>query len=128
MKHKVIFVDDEINILKSLKRDLVMADIQAEFFTNAQDALNYLCHHSVDIVISDMKMPGIDGVDFLQQVQKLYPKTFRVILSCSDCNDRKAKEAFESRTIEQWFDKVIGISDLLEYIKAFENNEQYFAV
>jgi len=128
MQQKIIFVDVDINILNLLQRDLIEEGIHAEFFASITEAFAYLKHNPVNIVVSDIRMPEMDGVDFLQQVQRLYPDVYRVILSCSNFNDKRTREAFEDRTIEQWLDKHKGISELLEYLRTFENNDQYFVV
>lgn len=128
MHEKLIFIDIDDNILSALKQDLVKEGVHAEYFTGIEAAFEYLKHNPVSIVVSDIRNPDMDGVDVLQQVQNLYPDVYRVILSSSDFNDRRTREAFEDRTIEQWLDKSKGISELLEYPRTFESNDQYFTV
>ncbi len=125
---KIIFVDDDANVLKSLKRQMVLADIDAETFFSAETALVYLLQQKVDIVVSDLLMPGMDGVDFLEQVQKLYPETFRVVLTGTNSKNKRIQQAYENRTIEQWFIKPCNIKELLSYFKRIESHEQYSTV
>ncbi|MBN1957692.1 MAG: response regulator [Desulfuromonadales bacterium] len=128
MHEKLIFIDLDDNILSSLKQELVKEGVHAEYFTSTEAVFEYLKHNPVSIVVSDIRMPDMDGVDVLKQIQNLYPDVYRVILSCSDFNDQRTREAFENRTIEQWLDKNKGISELLEYLRTFESNDQYFTV
>ncbi|MCD6580565.1 MAG: response regulator [Desulfuromusa sp.] len=120
MNQKIIFVDDEENILKSLKRDMAIADVDAEYFTSATAALDYLGRNPINIVVSDLKMPEMDGVEFLKEVQKLYPDIYRVMLSGFGADDLKSKKALEDRTIEQCFSKPWDVEELLAYFQKFK--------
>ena len=120
MNQKIIFVDDEENILKSLKRDMIMADVDAEYFTSATAALDYLSQYPTNIVVSDIEMPGMDGIEFLKEVQKLYPDIYRVVLSGLGIADLKSKQALEDRIIEQCFSKPWDADELLAYFQRFE--------
>ena len=81
MQKKLLLVDDEENVLRSLERVFVPAGHQVLTATSAEEALALLAHESVDLVISDMRMPGMDGHQFLKQVRSLYPAIMRTILS-----------------------------------------------
>jgi len=78
---KILFVDDEAPILKSLNR--LFMDTDYEIFTaeSGNEALEILATEKMDMVISDMRMPGMDGCQLLQQVKELYPSCLRIILS-----------------------------------------------
>ncbi|GLR71221.1 response regulator [Agaribacter marinus] len=80
-KPKVLFLDDEINVLKSLKRALFKLDIDLLFTDSSEKALKIVSTQTLDVVVSDMKMPGMNGAEFLAEVVKLQPDTFRVVLS-----------------------------------------------
>lgn len=82
-KVTILFVDDEPNILSGLQR-LMRArkdEWQVFFCPSGQDALNLMNTQSMDVVVSDMRMPLMDGAEFLTQVRKRHPGTIRVILS-----------------------------------------------
>lgn len=77
----ILFVDDEKNILSSLKRlfrPVISNIIIAESGAEALEVLNSV---GVDIVVSDMKMPEMDGAEFLEQVAKRWPDTIRILLT-----------------------------------------------
>ncbi len=83
MKSRVLFVDDEINVLKGLRRMLrgkrgewIMA-----FAESGEKALGLLEKTPADVVVSDMRMPGMDGAQFLNKVRKRHPGAARIILS-----------------------------------------------
>jgi len=83
MKFRVLFVDDEANILKGLKRMLrsMRGEWDMEFAESGELALDRLAELPVDVVVSDMRMPGMDGAALLTEVRKRYPETIRIILS-----------------------------------------------
>lgn len=83
MKKRILFVDDEINILKSLKRMLrPMRDQWAmEFALGPHNALHVLKKEMFDVIVTDMRMPNMDGAKLLDIVKKKYPGTVRIILS-----------------------------------------------
>jgi HD-like signal output (HDOD) protein len=78
---KVLFVDDEINILKSIRRGFLHAPFEVITAENARDGLRILEESRVDVVVSDYRMPEIDGFQFLRRVKERFPEVNRVILS-----------------------------------------------
>jgi response regulator RpfG family c-di-GMP phosphodiesterase len=78
---KILLVDDEIQILKALSR--MFLDTDYEIFTaeNGMDALKLIETTEIDMVISDMRMPMLDGYKLLSIVKEKYPKIIRIILS-----------------------------------------------
>jgi putative nucleotidyltransferase with HDIG domain len=80
---RILFVDDEQQILDGLRNLLRKQRGQWEmaFALGGQAALDELSRGTFDVVVSDMRMPGIDGVALLRRVKELYPATARIILS-----------------------------------------------
>ena len=79
---KILCVDDEPNVLKSLTR--LFMDEDYEIFTAAsgEEGLAFLAEHwDIQVVISDYRMPGMNGVDFLKAVYEGWPDTIRIVLS-----------------------------------------------
>ena len=79
--HKVILVDDEENVLKALKRTLATEAYDVETYSNGTDALDRAKNTVFDLVLSDYRMPVMDGVAFLTELKKLQPDSMRLILS-----------------------------------------------
>lgn len=80
--YSLLLVDDETNILRSLKRlFLELPDTQVFTAESAVEASKILKQHPVDVVISDERMPEIEGHRFVQFVKKYYPDTLRIILT-----------------------------------------------
>ncbi|MBI5426795.1 MAG: HDOD domain-containing protein [Nitrospinae bacterium] len=83
MKRKILFVDDEVNVLDGLRRMLhpLRREWDMEFASNAGEALVAIEKQFRDAVVSDMRMPGMDGAWLLAEVKKRSPETVRIILS-----------------------------------------------
>lgn len=80
---RVLFVDDEPNLLAGVRRALHRwtAHWDMVFVTSGAQALEVLAAQSFDVIVSDMRMPGINGGQLLSQVQRDYPGTARIVLS-----------------------------------------------
>ncbi len=80
-KSKLLLVDDEPNLTSALVRSLDRS--QFEIFTadSAQKGLMILAGNEIDVVVSDERMPGMTGSQFLSEVRKQWPNTIRMILS-----------------------------------------------
>jgi HD-like signal output (HDOD) protein len=80
---RVLFVDDEPRVLEGLKRMLrpKRNDWQMTFVGSAQAALEALRAEPCEVVVTDMRMPGMNGAELLEVVQRDYPDTIRLILS-----------------------------------------------
>ncbi len=78
---KILVVDDETAILNSLRRVLQNLCYEVVSADNGIKALELMAGQPIDLVISDMRMPGMDGYELLSRVKELYPNTVRIILS-----------------------------------------------
>jgi len=78
---RLLFVDDEESILKSLKRLTRGMNIECEFASSGAEGLKLFDEDPFDIVISDMRMPEMDGAMFLAQVAQKYPESIRIVLT-----------------------------------------------
>lgn len=85
--HSILFVDDEKAILKSLQRMFLGSNYHILYAEDGIKGLQILSENDVEMVISDMWMPKINGNRFLKEVQTFYPNTIRMYLS--GCTDEK---------------------------------------
>ncbi len=80
-KHTVLFVDDEQRVLKSIKRGLIGEPYRTIFAASGMEALEILAEKPVEVIVSDMKMPEMNGLELLQEVAKRHPEIIRLVLS-----------------------------------------------
>jgi HD-like signal output (HDOD) protein/CheY-like chemotaxis protein len=79
----LLFVDDEPKVLQGLQRQLhaMRKDWNMTFVDGGQKALDFMADHPVDVIVSDMVMPGMDGAQLLTEVARCHSQTVRIVLS-----------------------------------------------
>jgi len=81
-RQRVLVVDDEVDIGDSL-RDLLEAELEIDVVvaTSGPDALTLLEKEAVDLIITDYRMPGMTGLEFLAAAQKIAPGSARMLIT-----------------------------------------------
>lgn len=77
----ILFVDDEANVLKALRRLFHNEPYVTYFASSGAEGLEILRQNAVDLIISDMRMPEMSGAEFLTQVVMQWPETIRILLT-----------------------------------------------
>ena len=77
----VLFVDDDGIVLRSIARDLFDEPYNICFAQSGKEALEILWQQEVHVLVTDIRMPEMDGVEFLKIVTKEYPKIVKMVLS-----------------------------------------------
>jgi two-component system response regulator HupR/HoxA len=80
-KRTLLFVDDEVRLLRSIERSLLDEPYTLLFAESAQDALRLLETNEVHVIITDMRMPEMSGLELLKIVKEKYPHIVRLVLS-----------------------------------------------
>lgn len=80
-KSDIIIVDDTGDVLSALKRELSDGPYDILYAKSGEEALNILSRTSCKVIISDVKMPVMDGFELLEKAKQLYPDMIRVVLS-----------------------------------------------
>ena len=80
---RILFVDDEVNVLQAMQRAMhgMRNEWSMEFVSSGAAALDRLAQSPADVIVTDMRMPGMDGWQLLTQVKNLYPQSVRLVLS-----------------------------------------------
>jgi HD-like signal output (HDOD) protein len=83
MNKRILFVDDEPLVLQGIQRSLraMRAEWSVEFANSGAEAVQTMAQARFDVVITDMRMPGMDGAQLLDLVKARFPSTVRIILS-----------------------------------------------
>ena len=80
-ERELLLVDDESNVLRALVRVLRRDGYVIHTATNAAEGFELLAKNRVQVIVSDQRMPGISGTEFLSRVKEMYPDTMRIVLS-----------------------------------------------
>ncbi|MBG0774850.1 MAG: HDOD domain-containing protein [Desulfovibrionaceae bacterium] len=115
---KVLFVDDEQQILDGLRRMLrhKARDWDMDFAISGARALEVLAEHPVDVLVTDMRMPEMDGGRLLEEVVRRHPRVARVVLSGHSGQDMAAQAA---RSAHLFLSKPCPPETLIEALDRF---------
>jgi DNA-binding NtrC family response regulator len=94
MTEKVLLVDDEMEFLELMKERLEARGVEVSASSSAEDALEKIETDIFDAVILDLQMPGMDGLDALQQIKQRHPE-IQVILLTGHATVEKGVEAIK---------------------------------
>ena len=78
---KILVVDDERELVQTVLERLELRGFSAEGVTSGPEALSKLAHESFDVVLVDVKMPGMGGLELLQEIRKSWPELAVVLLT-----------------------------------------------
>ena len=112
MTDKILFVDDEENVLQSMKRQL-RKRFPMQFALSGDEALRKLKENGpFAVIVSDMRMPGMNGVELLSRVKDLHPDTVRIMLT-GNADQETAMEAVNNGQIFRFLTKPCSTATLV---------------
>lgn len=119
----LLIVDDEPQILKSLKRELKGEGYCIFTAESGRAGLDAVVNHDIGVVLSDQMMPGMDGIGFLEEVRRLKPQTVRIILTAYGSIDY-ASQAINRSNVFGYLSKPWNSGDLKKFLhSAFDHYE-----
>jgi response regulator RpfG family c-di-GMP phosphodiesterase len=120
MDKHVLFVDDEKNVLNSIKRMFFYAHYDITLASSGDEGLAVLAEKAAGVIVSDMRMPLMDGITFLRKTREVCPDAVRMVLSAHvDINE--IMRAINDGHIWRYITKPWNENDLLLAVKnAFE--------
>lgn len=113
---KLLIVDDEETLTFTLYQAFIKAPFECEVVTasSGEEALGRIENASFDLVITDLAMPGIDGLELLNNIKLQSPKT-RVIIITGFGSDEREEKAYEMGA-DQYIEKPFDIHELRESV------------
>ncbi|MBC7962279.1 MAG: response regulator [Steroidobacteraceae bacterium] len=111
MISKILLVDDETNVLSALKRALFDEPLEIVTSTSAEEALDIMLEQQFKVVVSDERMTGMQGSEFLALVHEQYPDTVRILLT-GHATLEAAMKAVNEGEIYRFFSKPWNDNDL----------------
>lgn len=116
-KGSIVVVDDEQVVTSALKMLFKVEGFKnANYFNNPLEALEYLKNNEPDVIISDVKMPEMNGVEFLAEAKKLYPDVSKILLT-GYADKENAIQAINEVGIYKYLEKPWDNDDLVITIK-----------
>ncbi len=114
-KIKILLVDDEKEFVETLSERIRMRDHKSDVALDGEEALKRMDDDLPDVVVLDLKMPGIDGMEVLRRIRKAYPNV-QVIMLTGHGSDKDEKEARKLGAFE-YLQKPVEIETLMKKIK-----------
>jgi DNA-binding response OmpR family regulator len=112
---KVLLVDDEIQFVNTLSNRLGMRGITTDVVYDGEQALEYVDKHEPDVIVLDLEMPKVHGMEVLRRLSKTHPKIQVVILTAFGTDSRE-KEAEKLKAFD-FLHKPIDVENLAERIR-----------
>jgi DNA-binding response OmpR family regulator len=113
---KVLLVDDEEEFVKALAERLKMRDLRSDTVLDGEEALTFVEDQEPDVMVLDLKMPGIDGMEVLRQVRKAYPN-IQVIILTGHGTEKHEEEAKRLGAFD-YLEKPVNLDVLVKKMKA----------
>ncbi len=86
-KRKILLIDDDEWIRDSMALFFESEECRIKALETAEEGLEELKEHVYDIIIIDYKLPGMNGLEFLEQIQDFYPNAIRILISAYGNNE-----------------------------------------
>ena len=118
----ILILDDEPIVSKRLQPSLEKKGYEVETFTESMKALQRIRERDFDIVITDLKMEGVDGMQILAEVKKRSPRT-EVIVITGFATMQTAKESFQQGVLD-FLAKPFKLGEIAEVIRRAEEKQQ----
>ena len=122
IKPRVLFVDDEIEVLEGIKQNL-RRDFNLHLATSAEQALEKVREKKFAVIVSDMRMPGMNGAEFLQKTREINSDSVRILLT-GECDIGSAIAAVNEGQIFRFLSKPCSSKDLKLIIEAAIHQNQ----
>ena len=122
---KVLLVDDEEEFVKTLAERIEMREVKSDVALNGEEALKAMDEDLPDVMVLDLKMPGIDGLEVLRRAKKAYPGV-QIIMLTGHGSEKDEKEARRLGVFE-YLQKPVEFEKLMRtitkaYKKKFETS------
>ena len=116
---KILLVDDEEEFVKTLSERMKIKNLDSDFVLSGEQALESLGNLTPDVMILDMKMPGINGIEVLRQVKNDYPQV-QVIILTGHGTEQDKKKSLDLGAFD-YFAKPVDLDELIQSItKAYD--------
>jgi DNA-binding NtrC family response regulator len=112
---KVLFVDDEEDFVRTMAERMEMRELGGEIALSGQQALQMLENDVPDVMVLDLRMPGIDGMEVLRRVKKTFPQ-IEVIIMTGHGSDQDEEEARRLGAFD-YLRKPVDIEHLMETVR-----------
>jgi|GEM_PF-991729 len=131
IRHRILCVDDEDAILKSLNRLLSKEPYLVDLASSAREAMDLMDRQAYAVLLTDQRMPGMSGMELIQNIKVSSPATVRIMLS-GQADIQEVMEALETNDISLFLKKPWDRDQLrrvlLDGVEHYENERRMFTL
>ena len=115
---KILVIDDNEKITKMFHRYFVMQGIDVTTFNDGKNALPSILKDKFDVILLDMAMPGFNGVDIINELEKIniLEQQKIIILSASSAPDGAIRSLLSKKGVHTFLEKPVNLKDLLDIV------------
>lgn len=113
----ILIVDDEVELATIFKEYFESKGVDAISFTNPLLALEYFKSNNFSLVITDLRMPGLSGLELAKKIRELNNSVKIFLMTAFDTADLESSESYQSAKIDRIFQKPIKLSALNSLIE-----------
>jgi len=114
---KILLVDDDESIRDSMSMFFLGEGISIQALETAEEGIRALEKHSYDIVITDYRLPGMDGLSFLGRVRELCPQSYKIFLTAF--GSREVQAAAARLDVDEYIEKPFSTRLIREALKRY---------
>ena len=114
-KIKILLVDDEEKFVRTLSERMQIREVGSDIALDGEQALKQLEDKEPDVMVLDLKMPGMDGMEVLRRVKNAYPDV-QVIMLTGHGTEKDEEEARKLGAFE-YLQKPVEIDELMKHVK-----------
>jgi two-component system, NtrC family, response regulator PilR len=111
---RILIVDDDEHVAAGIHRALTLSGYAAESCESAEEALERLCEQAWDLVISDLRLPGMNGQRFLHRVAMLQPAARRILITGFGTPET---ELWVRQEVDDWLIKPFTTQQLIQAVQ-----------
>ena len=114
-KIKILLVDDEEKFVQTLSERMQIREVRSDIALNGEQALKQLEDKEPDVMVLDLKMPGMDGMEVLRRVKDAYPDVQVIMLTGH--GTEKDEEVARKLGAFEYLQKPVEIDELMKHVK-----------
>ena len=116
---KILFIDDEISIIRTLQKVLKPLNYQCDLFENPAEGIEAYKNKEYDVVITDVRMPVINGIEILKSIKALNPNAYVILISAYP--DIKGTKDILTNNAYALFRKPINFKEFIKVLKKIKS-------
>ncbi len=123
-KKRILLIDDEPHVIMVIKHFLLKSGYEVETAVNGLEALKRVSQQMPDVIVTDIQMPKMNGLDFCEQLRSDYPERETLVIIMTSRTERDFRERASSLENVEFFEKPLSPKKLVIHLNEFFENRE----